>query len=308
MKDVSTFSILLLMFMIIFSLLGMELFGHQIKFVDDRAVGIDDPNGLSPRPNFDNLYMSFASIFAISIGDDWNLIMGEAFRASGFIAIIFYPLVFIFMNLILLNLFLAILLQNFETREEPKEERDQKDQDEKALTKIKKRCNRRCRVINKKCQRKCPCMYIQDPEASETEESEDQISEIDSDGQREGFKTVKVELMDLNSSVGDSKIEFKANVVQASDGRVNSDEQIKSGSSSPPEFREMSIDRVQKNQFPIIYEEDQSNDDHEEVNKQILQLGSHRSSEKVKSDDTRVKSPTAAAGNDAEQLQPLELN
>ena len=28
MKDVSTFSILLLMFMIIFSLLGMELFGH----------------------------------------------------------------------------------------------------------------------------------------------------------------------------------------------------------------------------------------------------------------------------------------
>ena len=34
-KDVSTFSVLLLMFMFIFSLLGMELFGHKVKFYDD---------------------------------------------------------------------------------------------------------------------------------------------------------------------------------------------------------------------------------------------------------------------------------
>tara|TARA_A100001015_G_scaffold58232_1_gene64128 strand:+ start:1617 stop:2252 length:636 start_codon:yes stop_codon:yes gene_type:complete len=34
-KDVSTFSILLVMFMFIFSLLGMELFGYKILFYDD---------------------------------------------------------------------------------------------------------------------------------------------------------------------------------------------------------------------------------------------------------------------------------
>ena len=34
-KDVSTFSILLLMFMFIFSLLGMELFGYRVFFYND---------------------------------------------------------------------------------------------------------------------------------------------------------------------------------------------------------------------------------------------------------------------------------
>lgn len=61
--------------------------------------------------------MSITSIFAVAIGDDWNYFMAMAFRSEGFIAIIFYPVVFTFMNLILLNLFLAILLQNFENRE-----------------------------------------------------------------------------------------------------------------------------------------------------------------------------------------------
>ena len=43
-KDVSTFSVLLLMFVLIFSLLGMELFGHKIRFYDDIYVAPGDPN------------------------------------------------------------------------------------------------------------------------------------------------------------------------------------------------------------------------------------------------------------------------
>ena len=41
-KDVSTFSVLLLMFMFIFTLLGMELFGHNVVFLDDRVVDPDE--------------------------------------------------------------------------------------------------------------------------------------------------------------------------------------------------------------------------------------------------------------------------
>ena len=127
-KDVSTFSILLLMFMFIFTLLGMELFGHQVVFgEDDRVVDADSGIGLPPRPNFDNVGMGFTSIFAIAIGDDWNAFMALAFRAAGPIALGFYPIVFIFMNLILLNLFLAILLKNFETDEE--DDADSKDKE-----------------------------------------------------------------------------------------------------------------------------------------------------------------------------------
>ena len=153
MKDVSTFSILLVMFMFIFTLLGMELFGYQVRFDEDNdlAVSIDDPIGVSPRPNFDTLYMGLTSIFAIAIGDDWNLLMAGAFRANGFIAIIFYPFVFIFMNLILLNLFLAILLSNFETREDPKDA--EKDEDGKAMAKIKRRLKRRCKKCCMRCEK-----------------------------------------------------------------------------------------------------------------------------------------------------------
>ena len=81
MRDVSTFSILLLLFMFIFTLLGMELFGHNVRFIDDKLVDPDEEGALSPRPNFDTLYMGFTTIFAIAIGDDWNYFMALAYRA-----------------------------------------------------------------------------------------------------------------------------------------------------------------------------------------------------------------------------------
>jgi len=116
-KDISTFSVLLLMFMFIFTLLGMELYGHKINF-DEQDYPVEGESGMPLRPNFDNLGMGFTSIFAVAIGDDWNYLMAMTYRAQGFSAILFYPLVFIFMNLILFNLFLAILLHNFDVFQE----------------------------------------------------------------------------------------------------------------------------------------------------------------------------------------------
>lgn len=53
MKDISTFSVLLLMFMLIFTLLGMELYGHKVKFdANDMPVPEDDESGIPLRPNF----------------------------------------------------------------------------------------------------------------------------------------------------------------------------------------------------------------------------------------------------------------
>ena len=113
MKHTAIFSVLLLMFALIFSLLGMELFGYNIHFYDNQPVDKEFPGAEAPRPNFDNLGMGFTTVFAIAIGDDWNALMAQAYRNQGFIAIIFYPLVFCAMTLILLSLFLAILLEKF---------------------------------------------------------------------------------------------------------------------------------------------------------------------------------------------------
>ena len=78
MKHTAIFSVLLIMFALIFSLLGMELFGHNVKFADDQPVDVEvegNEQGESPRPNFDDLGMAFTTVFAIAIGDDWNMLM-----------------------------------------------------------------------------------------------------------------------------------------------------------------------------------------------------------------------------------------
>ena len=107
---------------------------HNDLFVDATEYA-ETQEGLSPRPNFDDLSMGFTSIFAIAIGDDWNYLMAMAYRAEGMLAILFYPVVFIFMNLVLLNLFLAILLQNFDEKEEPEKDKNE-EREEKTMARV----------------------------------------------------------------------------------------------------------------------------------------------------------------------------
>jgi hypothetical protein len=59
-SDMGYFSILILLFIFIYALLGMELFAHFIKY-----------EGESPRENFDDFFHSFISIFIVLVGDDW---------------------------------------------------------------------------------------------------------------------------------------------------------------------------------------------------------------------------------------------
>lgn len=130
MKEITTFSVLLLICMLIFTLLGMELFGHKIKFDEYNQAVLDLENVgdlavFAPRPNFDSFSMAITSIFIVFIGEDWQALMHTQFRVAGGVSILFFISTYVFFNLILLNLFLAILLQNFQvTDEEDKLKRD----------------------------------------------------------------------------------------------------------------------------------------------------------------------------------------
>ena len=163
MKHTAIFSVLLLMFAVIFSLLGMELFGYKIHFDDNQPVDKEHPNALPPRPNFDNLGMGFTTVFAIAIGDDWNMLMAQAYRNEGVIAIIFYPIVFCAMTLILLSLFLAILLEKFALDEEPGD-RASMDKEEKGLSKSIARIKRCFKSCGDKCRLRCPCCFLKEEE------------------------------------------------------------------------------------------------------------------------------------------------
>ena len=139
LKDISNCTVLLFLFMFTYTLLGMELYAYNVKFNDDNEV---DSNGESPRANFDTFLEAFTTIFIVLIGEDWNQVMYAHIRASGHaVGIIFFVSLVIFGNFILLNLFLAILLKNFEEEEKPEEELEAKK--ENVFNKLKNALTRR---------------------------------------------------------------------------------------------------------------------------------------------------------------------
>ena len=57
--------------------------------------------------------MAFITVFQVMTTDNWPWLMYETYNASGYFALFFFPAVIIIGNIIVLNLFLAILLANF---------------------------------------------------------------------------------------------------------------------------------------------------------------------------------------------------
>ena len=95
--------LLLLLFIVIFSLIGVELFKNRFNFNE----GI-------PRSNFDGFQNAFLSIWQVLTMDNWTEIYHNAMRTSLGKFSVFYFIVWIILgNFILLNLFLAILLDSF---------------------------------------------------------------------------------------------------------------------------------------------------------------------------------------------------
>ena len=62
--------VLLCLFIFIFALLGMQLFGG--KFLDDES-----------RATFDNFFQACFTVFQILTGEDWNVVMYDGIQAYG---------------------------------------------------------------------------------------------------------------------------------------------------------------------------------------------------------------------------------
>lgn len=124
-KDVSNFSVLLFLFIFIYTLLGRELFAYKIKF-DENGNFSSSSSAESPRNNFDSFVNAIITIFIVLTGETWNLIMYDAYRYEKYTAIFFFISLIIIGQMILLNLFLAILLENFNIGEKSHHEKKNK--------------------------------------------------------------------------------------------------------------------------------------------------------------------------------------
>ena len=105
-------SLLLLLFLFIFTLLGMQIFGGAFDF----------PEGL-PRGNFDTFHWAFITIFQVLTTENWTDILTSSLRSSvGIWSSSFLILWIVIGNFIILNLFLAILLDSVGNYKEEKDE------------------------------------------------------------------------------------------------------------------------------------------------------------------------------------------
>lgn len=97
---------LLSLFIFIYTLLGMQIFGGQ--FISENITGI--------RQNFDTFFYSFFSIFQVMTVENWNDIETGVISSKVGPWGVFFLISWIFIgNWILLNLLQAILLNGFDT-------------------------------------------------------------------------------------------------------------------------------------------------------------------------------------------------
>ncbi|KAG6939641.1 calcium voltage-gated channel subunit alpha1 C [Chelydra serpentina] len=133
-RSIASLLLLLFLFIIIFSLLGMQLFGGKFNF-DEMPTR---------RSTFDNFPQSLLTVFQILTGEDWNSVMYDGIMAyggpsfPGMLVCIYFIILFICGNYILLNVFLAIAVDNLADAESltsaQKEEEEEKERKRLART------------------------------------------------------------------------------------------------------------------------------------------------------------------------------
>ena len=77
LKDIVTFTLLMSIFIIIFMVLGMQIFAHTVFFNKDVEIVASADEGEPPEINFDDIFNAFVTVFTIIIGDNWNNVMYE---------------------------------------------------------------------------------------------------------------------------------------------------------------------------------------------------------------------------------------
>ena len=80
LKKISSFSVLLYLFMFTFTVLGMELFAYKVLFDENN---VPSPDGSPPASHFNNFLEASISVFIVIANDGWSTIYFDHYRAIG---------------------------------------------------------------------------------------------------------------------------------------------------------------------------------------------------------------------------------
>lgn len=104
---------------ITYALMGQELFAWKVKFDTDN-IPIADPltskvEGIWPYVTFNTFNEALYSVFVVFANEEWMNILIDHYKAtSGIQTVPFFMSLLMLGQYVLLNLFLAILLENFD--------------------------------------------------------------------------------------------------------------------------------------------------------------------------------------------------
>ena len=132
MQQARDLALLLLLLIFIFALLGMEIFGGSIGACDLTCspydeVPLGDYRNLrdgclsaggvweASADNFDGILSAMMSVFVVFVGENWNALWIDAFRDHGYAATAFFIAAVLVGNFMVLNLFVAILVANYDS-------------------------------------------------------------------------------------------------------------------------------------------------------------------------------------------------
>ncbi|KAI5091433.1 voltage-dependent N-type calcium channel subunit alpha-1B isoform X2, partial [Silurus meridionalis] len=128
MKSIISLLFLLFLFIVVFALLGMQLFGGQFNFDNE-----------TPTTNFDNFPAAIMTVFQILTGEDWNAVMYHGIESQGGVPLgmfssVYFIILTLFGNYTLLNVFLAIAVDNLANAQElTKDEEEQEEAAKKSI-------------------------------------------------------------------------------------------------------------------------------------------------------------------------------
>uniref|UniRef100_UPI0031384A3C Voltage-dependent T-type calcium channel subunit alpha-1H n=1 Tax=Homo sapiens TaxID=9606 RepID=UPI0031384A3C len=108
MDNVATFCTLLMLFIFIFSILGMHLFGCKFSLKTDTGDTVPD------RKNFDSLLWAIVTVFQILTQEDWNVVLYNGMASTSSWAALYFVALMTFGNYVLFNLLVAILVEGFQ--------------------------------------------------------------------------------------------------------------------------------------------------------------------------------------------------
>ncbi|XP_019368245.1 PREDICTED: voltage-dependent T-type calcium channel subunit alpha-1H isoform X4 [Gavialis gangeticus] len=108
MDNVATFCMLLMLFIFIFSILGMHLFGCKFSLKTKTGDTVPD------RKNFDSLLWAIVTVFQILTQEDWNVVLYNGMASTSSWAALYFVALMTFGNYVLFNLLVAILVEGFQ--------------------------------------------------------------------------------------------------------------------------------------------------------------------------------------------------